>query len=224
MRIRLILVTGLVGAALLAGALVGPAQAAPRKLEGFLTAPQPGIAWTGTFSGRTGTGGETVTAYAFAEACAQDRDAYAAGDPAGATHIAEFLAGPMNGFDGYVWDLGTPVEGAFAVEAPTATELVPDAAGTGFYVNDLDLDLDFFTGADVNAAAYDPLDGGIGCPNANRVSGSDDKCYSHTQASNEKSNCQKGYKVGKVRHLPRYVMVSGSFNLKGPIDITLTAP
>ena len=222
MRIRTLLVTGLVAVGLLAGALISPAQAS-RKLEGFITAPQPGIAWTGQVSGETGTGGETVTAYAFAEACAQDRDAHAAGNPDGATHIAEFLAGPLNGFDGYVFDLGTPVEGAFAIEAPAAMELVPDAAGTGVWVADIDLDLDFFTGAEVNAAEYDPLDGGIGCPNANKVAYGH-KCYSHTQASNEKSSCQTGYKVGKVRHLPQYVMVSGSFNLKGPIDFTLTAP
>lgn len=222
MRFRALLVTGVVGVALLAGALVGPAQAAPRKLEGFITSPQA-PAWTGLFAGETGTGGETVTAYAFAVACQQDRDAHAAGNPAGATHIAEFLASPQNGFDGYVWDLGAPVEGAFAVEGPGATEVVPDV-GQGLYVNDYDLDLDFFTGAEVNAADYDHTDGGIGCPNANRVPGSDHKCYSHTQNAHEKSSCQVGYKVGKTKHLPRYVMVSGSFNLKGPMDLVLTAP
>ena len=222
MRTRALVLAGIAGIALVASVLAGPAQA-QRKLEGHITSPQA-PAWTGLFAGETGTGGETVTAYAFALACQQDRDAHAAGDPDSATHIADFLASPLNGFDGYVWDLGTPVEGAFAVEGPGATEIVPDAAGQGLWVNDYDLDLDFFTDASVNAAEYDHLEGGIGCPNANRVSGSDDKCYSHTQAAHEKSACQKGYKVGKVRHLPRYVMVSGSFNAKGPMDLVLTAP
>ena len=221
MRIRLLLVTGIAGVALVASALAGPAQAS-RELKGSITSPQA-PAWTGLFAGETGTGGETLTAYAFALACQQDRDAHAAGDPASATHIAEFLASPENGLDGYVWDLGAPVEGFFEVKGPGATVLVPDAAGTGVYANDYDLDLDFFAGAEVNAAEYDHTDGGVGCPNANRVDSSH-KCYSHTQNANEKSNCQAGYKVGKVKHLPRYVMVSGSFNLKGPMDLILTAP
>ena len=221
MRTRALLVSGVVALALIGSAVAGPANA-ERKLEGFITGPQA-PAWTGIFAGETGTGGETVTAYAFALACQQDRDAYAAGDPAGATHIAEFLAGPLNGWDGYVWDLGTPVEGAFAVEGPPSAVLVPDAAGTGFFVNDLDMDLDFFTGAEVNAADYDHLDGGIGCPNANRVDSSH-KCYAHSQNAHEKTGCIAGYKVGKERHLARYVMVSASFNAKGPFDIVLTAP
>lgn len=222
MRIRTLLVTGVVGLGLLAGALVGPAQAAPRKLEGFITTPQA-PAWVGLTAGETGLGSDTLTAAAFGAACQQDREAYAAGDAAGATHVAEFLTSDENGLDAYVFDLGKPTEGAFAAEGPGATELVPDATGNNLAIRDYDLDIDFFTTPDVNAADYDHLDGGLGCPNANRVT-SDHKCYAHKPDAHEKTGCVNGYKVGKVKHLPRYAMISGSFNVKGPMTVILTAP
>lgn len=215
MRIRALLLTGLLALGLVAGAIVAPAQGA-QKLKGFLTLPQA-PAWVGLLAGDTGAGSDTVTALAFADACDQDREAIAAGDAAGATHVAEFLTSDQNGLDAYVFDMKAETEGAFAAEGPGATDL---AGVTGDY----DLDLDFFTGPEVDAADYDKLDSGIGCPNANRVD-SGHKCYGHKPDAHEKVGCIKGYTdAKKVKHGARYVMISGSLNLKGPMDLTLTAP
>lgn len=227
MRIRAILVSALVVGALVLG--LAPTTRAAAKVEGFLTIPQV-PAWLG-LSGQvapeeTAMGSDTVTALAFADACRQDREAHAAGDKDGATHVADFLTSDQNGLDAYIFDLGgeSPLQGEFFAEGPGATEVVPDAGGTGIFVNTYDLDLDFFTGADVDAATFDQTSDGLGCPNANLV-GFGERCYSHSPNSHEKTNCIKGYKdAKKVVHGARYVMVSGSLNLIGPMPIFLTTP
>lgn len=216
MRIRALVVSGIVAVALIASAIASPAQA-ERKLKGSLTSPQV-PAWLGAGGGRHGMGSDTVTAAAFANACRQDREAHAAGNPKAATHIAAFLASKQNGVDAYVFDLGKETQGAFAAEGPGAIDL---GGVTGHY----DLDLDFFTGAEVDAKGYDPTGpGGFGCPNANRV-GSSHKCYGHKGDAHEKVGCVAGYKDSKkVMHFARYAMISGSLNLNGPMPLTLTAP
>lgn len=221
MRTRAVLVSALLVAGLVIGVLAVPSQAG-EKLEGSLSTPQV-PAWLGLFAGDTGMGSDTLTAAAFADACQQDRDAHAAGDAEGATHIAEFLESGRNGLDAYVFDMGEPImDGAFAAEGPGTMELAPDV-GLG-PINDYDLDIDFFTEAEVDAADYDPLEGGFGCPNANRVSYGH-KCYAHKPDSHEKTGCITGYKdADGVKHGARYVMVSGSMNVKGPMPVYLTHP
>lgn len=222
MRTRSIFVSALLTAALVIGGLAVPSQAG-KKLEGSLSTPQV-PAWLGLFASRTGMGSDTVTAAAFADACQQDREAYAAGDEEGATHIAAFLESDENGLDAYVFDLGKEVNGAFFAEGPGTTEYVPDVTGMNLGVRNYDLDIDFFTGAEVDAADYDPLEGGLGCPNANRVTSSH-KCYAHKPDSHEKAGCVAGYTdAKKVKHFARYVMVSGSLNLNGPMPVFLTTP
>lgn len=223
MRIRAVLITGLLVTGLLVG--LAPSTPAAAKKEGHLSLPWA-PAWLGLAAGETKAGSDTVTALAFANACQLDREAYAAGDAAGATHIAEFLASDQNGLDAYVFDLGTesPLEGQFVAEGPGTTELVPDLAGAGA-VATYDLDLDFFTTPDVDAASWDQVSDGLGCPNANLTAGSSDKCYSHSPNAHEKTNCIKGYKdAKKTVHGARYVMISGSLNLVGPMPVFLSHP
>ena len=225
MRTRAILVSSLLVAGLVLGALATPSPAA-QKLEGHLTTPQV-PAWLGMGGGETKAGSDTISALAFADACQADRDAYAAGAPDDATHIATFLESPLNGLDAYVFDLGkeSPLQGEFFAEGPGPVELVPDAAGTGLFVNTYDLDLDFFTSPDVDADSWNQASDGIGCPNANLTDGSSDKCYSHSPHSHEKTSCIKGHKDSKkVVHGARYIMVSGSLNLIGPMPLFLTHP
>lgn len=221
MRFRSLLVTGIIAAALVGSAVAGPAQAA-RKLQGSLRLPQA-PAWLGLLASDTGMGSDTVTATAFANACRKDREAHAAGKAKDATNIAKFLKSGDNGLDAYVFDLGAETMGAFAAEGPGTKELVP-ATPVLSPIAEYDLDLDFFTGAEVDAAKYDQLAGGLGCPNANLV-GSKHKCYAHKPDAHEKTGCVAGYKdAKKVLHGARYVMISGSMNIKGPMPVFLTAP
>ena len=223
MRTRAVLVSSLLAAGLVLGALATPSPAA-QKLEGHLSIPWA-PAWLGLAYSETKAGSDTVSALAFADACQADREAHAAGKPDDATHVAAFLESDENGLDAYVFDLGkeSPLKGEFFAEGPGATELVPDAAGFGA-VNTYDLDLDFFTAPDVDADSWDQTSDGIGCPNANLV-GYGEKCYSHSPNSHEKTSCITGYKdAKKVVHGARYVMVSGSLNLIGPMPLFLTTP
>lgn len=223
MRTRALLISSLLIAALVLG--LAPSSKAATKVEGHLSLPSA-VAWFGLAYSDTKAGSDTTTALAFADACQQDREAYAAGTPDAATHVEDFLASGENGLDAYVFDLGkeSPLTGEFFAEGPGATEIVPDVTGLGFFVNTYDLDLDFFTAPDVDAASWDQAGDGIGCPNANLV-GSDHKCYSHKPDSHEKTNCITGYKdAKKAVHGARYVMVSGSLNLVGPMPVFLTHP
>lgn len=222
MRIRALVVSAVVVTALVVG--LAPTSKASAKVEGHLSIPWA-PAWLGAAHGDTKAGSDTITALAFADACRADREAHAAGTPDGATHVKDFLASDTNGLDAYVFDLGkeSPLTGAFLAEGPGATELVPDLAGAGA-INTYDLDLDFFTTPDVDAASWDPTSDGIGCPNAN-ITSSGEKCYAHTPNAHEKTNCIRGYKDSKkVVHGARYVMISGSFNVVGPMPVFLTHP
>ena len=224
MRTRAILVSSLLLAGLVLGVLATPSPAA-QKLEGHLTIPQA-PAWLGLGGSETKAGSDTISALAFADACQADREAHAAGAPDDATHVATFLESDLNGLDAYVFDLGkeSPLKGEFFAEGPGATEVVPDVAGTGLFVNTYDLDLDFFATPDVDAKSWDQASDGIGCPNAN-LAAYGEKCYSHSPNSHEKTNCIRGYKdAKKVVHGARYVMISGSLNLIGPMPLTLTIP
>ena len=216
MRTRALLISAVVIAALVLG-LAPTSKAA--KVEGHLSIPWA-PAWLGAAYAETKAGSDTITALAFADACQADREAYAAGTPDAATHVKDFLASDQNGLDAYVFDLGkeSPLKGEFFAEGPGATELVPGVVYT------YDLDLDFFAGADVDAASWDQASDGIGCPNAN-LAAYGEKCYSHSSNAHEKTNCIRGYKDSKkVVHGARYVMISGSLNLVGPMPVYLTHP
>lgn len=218
MRLRAALTALLLAVGLFAG--LAPTSQAAAKVEGSVSVPAV-VPWLGAAYQETKIGSDSLTAAAFADACQADREAHAAGDAEGATHVAAFLAGSENGLDAYVFDLGKEVTGKFRAEGPGAIELVPDAAGAGA-INTYDLDLDFFTGADVNAASWDQVSDGLGCPNANLVS-TDHKCYSHSSKPHEETGCIAGFKdAKKVVHGARYVMITASLNLVGPMPVYLT--
>lgn len=216
MRTRALLVSAVVISALVLG--LAPTSKAGPKLEGHLSIPWA-PAWLGLAASETKAGSDTITALAFADACQADREAFAAGTPDEATNVKAFLESDENGLDAYVFDLGkeSPLTGEFFAEGPGATNVAPD-------VNTYDLDLDFFTGADVDAKSWDQTSDGLGCPNAN-LAGYGEKCYSHSPNAHEKTNCIRGYKdLKKVVHGARYVMISGSLNLVGPMPVYLTHP
>lgn len=218
MRIRTALVSLFLAVGLFAG--LAPASQASTKVEGAVSVPAA-VPWLGAAYQETKIGSDSLTAAAFADACQADREAHAAGDAEGATHVASFLESGQNGLDAYVFDLGKEVTGKFRAEGPGAIEIVPDLAGVGA-VNTYDLDLDFFTSPDVDAASWDQVSDGLGCPNANLVPFGH-KCYSHSSNAHEETGCITGYKdAKKVVHGARYVMITASLNLVGPMPVYLT--
>lgn len=200
--------------------LIALAAAAPLAVGAFLATP----AEAGKFEATIQFGGDwgysltpysetdtkpeitnNVTINGFKAACAAE-----ANGQAGA--IAEFLAGPLNGHDGFVWDLGSSKPagktGAFSVKGPGAKTLAPHPLGGG--IPDYDLDLWFF-GEPSEAG------GGVPCENKN-VWDSDHKCYSAKADPDEKTTCVEGKTV-------RFVAVAVSINATGgPLDVTLTTP
>ena len=218
MRARTVFLSLLLAGGLFAG--LAPASQAAAKVEGSVSIPAV-APWLGAGYQETKIGSDSVTAAAFADACQQDREAHAAGNAKGATHVAAFLKSDQNGLDAFVFDLGKEVQGKFKAEGPGATELVPDAAGIGA-INTYDLDLDFFTAPNVDAASWDQASDGLGCPNANLISSSH-KCYSHSAKAHEETGCISGYKdAKKVLHGARFVMITASLNLVGPMPVYLT--
>ena len=217
MRARSIFVSLLLAGGLFAG--LAPASQAAAKVEGSVKTPAA-APWLGAGYQKTKIGSDSLTAAAFADACQKDRKAHAAGNAKGATHVAAFLKSGQNGLDAFVFDLGKEVEGKFKAEGPGAKELVPNV-GIGA-INTYDLDLDFFTAPNVDAASWNQASDGLGCPNANLVD-TKHKCYSHSAKAHEETGCISGYKdAKKVKHGARFVMITAGLNLIGPMPVYLT--
>jgi len=186
-----------------------PAQAAT-KHDGHLTMGDVPVGLV------DGAGTPGVTSQAFLTACRAD---LVAGKSTGA--IAAFLASPVNGYDGFVIDLGKEKMGAFSVKGPGAKEVIPATPALSA-ITDYDLDLDFYADPSADPTAKK----GTGCVDANeRGLATGTKCYAHKPTPDEKTPCVSGYKDSKGKlHGARYVLVNASTELKGPMNITVTTP
>jgi hypothetical protein len=121
--------------------------------------------------------------------------------------VEEFMGSPLQGVDGYAFDLGSEKMGAFSVKGPGASPVGPEVQGIQFAT--YDLDLHFLTAE---------------CEDAN-ASESNGKCYSTSEEADENTGCIKGFKAGGKVHGARYVVVTMAINLGVvPVDITLTHP
>lgn len=142
-----------------------------------------------------GESGGGVSYNAFAQACSQGL-------------VAEFLGSPLQGVDGFAFDLGSEKMGAFSVKGP-GVKPVGTIPVVDITLGTYDLDLHFLTAE---------------CEDAN-ASESGGKCYSTSEEADESVGCIKGFKSGGKVHGARYVVVSNALNLGGvPVDITLTHP
>ena len=199
--------------------LTTPAQAA-KTHKGKVAIPQA-PAWVGLLGHYANVGPDTITGRAFAQACLADRVLVAAGQKP--QFINGFMTSPLNGIDAFVVDLGKETMGAFAVKGPGAKGMTPELPLIGV-VPEYDLDMDFYVDPTVDPTAARQEQ----CIDANEkatAAGQSHKCNGHKPTSDEKVPCITGYKdsKGKLRGA-RYVLVSATLNLKGPMDITLTSP
>ena len=193
----------------LAFGVASPSQAAEQKGN-----VKVGNNWLGGSPAEVGTSG--VTVQAFLTACRIERLAMAAGQKVPA--IANFLSSPLNGHDGYVFDLKAEKMGPFQVKGTGAKALTPELPVIGA-VPEYDLDMDFYTDPSVDPGTTATT----GCPDVNsKASSGAHKCYAHKIQSDEKTPCVAGWKDSKGKtHGARYVVVNASLHLKGPMEIKL---